>query len=281
MVFRDSLQFFPASLGGLTASLAKTGRGNFYNLQGVVSQIYPGSDVEILERKGVFCYDYVYYFARLETPALPPREAFFNKLGGVECSEVDYAHVQQVYANFQCERLKDYMKLYFQRDICLLADVFQMFRNNSFNEYQLFPAYFVSAQQLAWNALVKHINWPIPLITDPELYRMIQPNIQRGICQASIRYARANNKLMGSLYDQKPTSYIMEVNANNLYGWTMSQEMPDGNFEWVSEDEFRNMEQLLNDTDNRIAIFDFALFDHRENEEDKKFYFRGGLRIPT
>ena len=48
---------------------------------------------------------------------------------------------------------------------------------------------------------------------------MIQPNIRGGICHASVRYALANNKLMGSLYDPRlPTSYIMEVDANNLYG---------------------------------------------------------------
>ena len=52
------------------------------------------------------------------------------------------------------------------------------------------------------------------------------------MCHASVRYARANNKQMGSLYDPTQlTSYIMEVDANNLYGWAMSQEMPDGDFE--------------------------------------------------
>ena len=51
------------------------------------------------------------------------------------------------------------------------------------------------------------------------MYRIIQPNIRCAICHASIRYARGNNKLMNSLYHQKqPTSYIMEVDANNLYG---------------------------------------------------------------
>ena len=57
LVFRDSLQFLPASLEKLTALLAITGRTNFYNFHEMVSQIYPGSDVELLERKGVFCYD--------------------------------------------------------------------------------------------------------------------------------------------------------------------------------------------------------------------------------
>ena len=84
------------------------------------------------------------------------------------------------------------MQLNLLSDICLLADVFQMFRNNSLNEYQLDPAYFVSAPQLAWNAFLKHINQSIPLISDLEMYRMIQPNIHGGICHATVRYARAD-----------------------------------------------------------------------------------------
>ena len=144
--------------------------------------------------------------------------------------------------NWHCQSLKEYRRLYLLSDICLLADVFQAFRNNSLDEYQLDPAFFVSAPQLACNALLKHIDRPIPLITDPEMYRMIKPNICGGICHASVRYASANNKLMGSLYDfLKPTSYIMEVDANNLYGWAMSQEMPVGDFEWLSEEECRDM----------------------------------------
>ena len=41
MVFRDSLQFLTASQEQLMASLAKTGRENFYNLHEVVPKIYP------------------------------------------------------------------------------------------------------------------------------------------------------------------------------------------------------------------------------------------------
>ena len=123
------------------------------------------------------------------------------------------------------------MALYILSDICLLADVFQAFRNQSLNEYQLDPAYFVSVPQLAWNALLKHIDRPIPLITDLEMYRMIQPNIRGGIRYASVRYPRANNKLMSSLYHPRLlTLYFMEVNAINLYGWAMSQKMPNGDF---------------------------------------------------
>ena len=187
MVVYDLLQFLPVSLELLTALLAKTSRGNFYNLHEVVAQIYPESDVEFHEQKGVFCYDYVDFVARLNVPALLLQAAFLNKLEVVVCSKVDYAYAQKVFSNFHCESLKDYMQLYLLIDISLLADVFEMFRNNSLNENQLDSAYFVSEPQLAWNAHLKHINRPIPLITDPKMYRKIQPNILGGICDASVR----------------------------------------------------------------------------------------------
>ena len=110
---------------------------------------------------------------------------------------------------------------------------------------------------------------------------MIQPNIRGGICHASVRYAGTNNRLMELLYDPtKPTSYIMEEDANNLYCWAMSQEMPDGKFEWVSVDECRAMEQQLNFVDGRIAIFDLWLFDHRVLYEKKSFIFEVDLEYP-
>ena len=123
-------------------------------------------DVELFERKGVFCYDYLDSFARLDEPALPPRDAFINKLGGVECSQVDYAHTQNVWDNFHWQNLEEYMALYLLSDICLLADVFQAFRNNSLYEYQLNPEYFVSAPN-SRGTLFSKTHWP----ADPANYR--------------------------------------------------------------------------------------------------------------
>ena len=100
---------------------------------------------------------------------------------------------------------------------------------------------------------------------------MIQPNIRGGICHASVRYARANNKLMGSLYDlTKLTSFIQEVDANNLYGWAMSQPMPDGAFEWLSDAECRDMEQRLITVVERKGIFD----------QNQSFIFQVDLDYP-
>ena len=71
--------------------------------------------------------------------------------------------------------LEDYLKLYLASDVCQLADVFQNFRSICHQIYQLYPAYFFSAPQLAWKLLFKMQDLKLELICDPEMYRMIQP----------------------------------------------------------------------------------------------------------
>ena len=43
-------------------------------------------------------------------------------------------------------------------------------------------------------------------------------------------------------YDEKsPSKYIMYLDANNLYGWAMSQYLPTGNFKWMTDKEISKM----------------------------------------
>ena len=44
-------------------------------------------------------------------------------------------------------------------------------------------------------------------------------------------------------YNEKaPSNYIMYLDANNLYGWAMSQYLPTGNFEWMSDKEIEKID---------------------------------------
>ena len=200
IVFRDSLQFLSASLDSLVKSLAKYRRHNFVYLHETIRNFVPDVTddmLQLVEQTGVFCYEYIDKFERLAETDLSPRAQFFSRLAGKKCSEADYARAHRVWRDFKIENMGAYMLLYLLSDVALLADVFKRFRRNSLDEYQLDPVYYVCAFQLAWSAMLKYINRPIHLITDPEMYRMIQPNIRGGICHVSVRYARANNKLMG------------------------------------------------------------------------------------
>jgi len=57
----------------------------------------------------------------------------------------------------------------------------------------------------------------------------------------NFRYAKANNPAAHDYDPEEPNSYIMYLDANNLYGWAMKQKLPVGSFEWVGEmDEMPN-----------------------------------------
>ena len=64
---------------------------------------------------------------------------------------------------------------------------------------------------------------------------MFERGIRGGITQAVHCYAKANNPCMGDKFDPKEcTSYLQYLDANNLYGWAMSQSLPTGGFRWVT-----------------------------------------------
>lgn len=49
-----------------------------------------------------------------------------------------------------------------------------------------------------------------------------------GISYIANWYGKANNKYMKNYEEGIPSKYIMYLDANNLYGWAMSQYLPTG-----------------------------------------------------
>ena len=53
----------------------------------------------------------------------------------------------------------------------------------------------------------------------------------------SKRHAIANNPLVDGYDPEKPSSHILYLDANNLYGWAMSHLLPSGAFRWEQDCE--------------------------------------------
>ena len=64
---------------------------------------------------------------------------------------------------------------------------------------------------------------------------MVEEGIRGGIRHAIHRYARASNKYMNNYDKSIEWSHIQYLDANNLYGWAMSQKLPVNGFKWVEK----------------------------------------------
>ena len=117
----------------------------------------------------------------------------------------------------------------------LLADVFGNFRDKCIEIYGLDPAHFLSAPGLAWQACLKKTKVELELLTDIDMLLMVEKGTRGGICQAIHRYAKANNKYMKNYNKDIISSYLMYLDANNLYGWAMSLKFPMNDFKRVEE----------------------------------------------
>ena len=67
---------------------------------------------------------------------------------------------------------------------------------------------------------------------------LVENGIRGGICQATHRYAKANNKYMKNYGKNMELSYVVLLDANNLYGGAMSQTLPINGFKWTEKSKF-------------------------------------------
>ena len=84
-------------------------------------------------------------------------------------------------------------------------------------------------------SMSKKTNVKLELLTDYDMLLMVEEGIRGGICHAIHRHAKANNKYMKNYDKNKESSYIQYLDANNLYGWAMSQKVPVNGFKWIND----------------------------------------------
>ena len=99
--------------------------------------------------------------------------------------------------------------------------------------YKFDSSYYVSTASLTWDAMLKMTGIEIELFTDITMHDFVEQAKRGGISIACHQYFKANNPKMGKEFDPKqPTTWISYVDANNLYGWAMSQFLPIGKYRW-------------------------------------------------
>ena len=84
------------------------------------------------------------------------------------------------------------------------------------------------------------------------------------MCQASYRYAKANNKYMKNYYENKESAFLIYVDANNLYGWAMCKKLPVSDFKWADD----------------LSIFTEDFIKYYDEEDDTGYLFVVDVEYP-
>ena len=131
----------------------------------------------------------------------------------------------------------DYHDVYLQLDVLLLADYFEKFRKTCLSYYKLDPAHYYTTPGLAWDAALRTSKITLELITDVDIYNMIDTSIRGGVSMISTHHAKANNPSLPPYDPELPRRNLIYLDANNLYEHDMSQYLPTGGFRVLSDTE--------------------------------------------
>ena len=233
LTFIDSFQFTSSSLDKLVSNLPKDDL--IYTFKA-----FKGKRLDLMSQKGVYPYDYMDSFEKFNEKELPTKDQFYRILNDQHITDDEYDHTKEVWNTFMT--LGDYHDLYLVNDVLLLTDVFENFRKTCMQYYKLDPCHYFTSPGLSWVAMLKMTNIKLELMTDIDMFQFIEKGMCGGVSYIANRYGNANNKYMKEYDEKAPSKYIMYLDANNLYGWAMSQYLPTDNFKWMTDKEISKID---------------------------------------
>ena len=241
--FLDSNRFLSSSLEKLVKSL-----DNF-----PIMKLEEMSD-DLFKKKLAYPYEYL-NLDNFQEPLNLTKEDYWSTLTQSYPSDDDIKRTQELIDKNKIENGRELTMLYLKMDVLQLADVFENFVKNSTREYKINPLYSYSLPGYTWKAGLKLTDIKLDFIKDKNLLLLLENIISGGISSG-----------MGDRHVQSDENkQILYIDANNLYGWAMSQYLPTGEFEILrlnpcNYTDNYNLEQLVEDLlqipdDNEYGFF--------------------------
>ena len=170
-------------------------------------------------RKGIFPYEWFDSMDKLNNTKLPPKEAFYSKLKKSSISDKDYKQSLDCWNSTGCKTIEDYMMLYLKTDVLLSVDVFEKFRDNCLEYYEIDPFYTYSTPGLTWLCGLKYINVELKYYKENtvNIYDIIHHDIRGGL--ASVLgdfHVKCMNKQIDPANTGKE-NYLKYLDFNSLY----------------------------------------------------------------
>ena len=131
-----------------------------------LTEKFGSKNLELLKQKGDYLSEYMNSFERFNEEKLPDKKYFYRslkykttgydgeKLDG-RISHEEYLMCEKIWDVFDMKNMGDYRDHYLEKDILLIADVFEKFINTCFKFYGLDPCHYFSSPGLSWDAMLK------------------------------------------------------------------------------------------------------------------------------
>ena len=151
-------------------------------------------------------------------------------------SEKNYQTANNIWNVFKMNTVGNYHDLYLKTDVFFVADVSEKFINTCLDYYGLGPCHNFSIPGLSCDTMLKMTGTRLELMSDTDMHLFIEKGMRRGISYISKRHSKANKKYL-KCYDRgKESTHITYLDANYLYGCTMSQYLPYSEFKWLNKE---------------------------------------------
>ena len=162
---------------------------------------------------------------------IPSIENFYSSLKLDIISEKDYYKTLGIYKKFKCKNIKEYLDIYLKLDICLQADIFNVFRKCIWDKFEIDCSKYISSCSLSLDLMLKYTGVKIELIRNINIFDYVNSSISGGICISSQNIADDKNGVISS------------CDIASLYPYIMTKKLPIGNYRFI---KYFNRNRYLN-----------------------------------
>ena len=210
--FLDSYRFLNSSLDKLMKSMQSAA-----NTFPIMDE--NGLDDELFKKKLAYPYEYL-NLSNIQEPLNLSPEDFWSTLKQTTPSLEEINRTQEIIKKYDLKNGQELTELYLKMDVLQLTEVFENFVEKSTLEYGINPLYCYSLPGNTWKAGLKLTKVKLDFIKDKQLLLLLENNIRGGI-----------SSVMGPRFiESNENTKLLYIDANNLYGWAMSQYLPTGDF---------------------------------------------------
>ena len=178
------------------------------------------NNFELMKYKVCFPYEFITK-ENIYNENLPSIENFYSSLKLDNFSKKYYDKTLEIYKKLNCKNIKEYLDIYLKLDICLQADIFNVFRNCIWDKFEIDYSKYITSCSLSLDSMLKYTEVKMELIRNISIFDYVNSSILGGICIASQNIENDKNGIISS------------CDIASLYPYIMTKKLPIGNYGFI------------------------------------------------